>query len=169
MVRDSRKLFLSKRVWHTFKGYAYAQLHKLERKPEGNRKELVEKHGYDVKFAYHVVRLMDEVAQILATGDLDLQSNREQLKAIRRGEWTLEQIRQYFDSKERDLESLYTESNVIPYTVDEGAIKQLLLNCLEEHFGSLSGALIQPGKYSDLMRELRELTAKYEERANHET
>lgn len=31
-VRDHRKIFLSKRAWHKFKGYAFSQLHKAKHK-----------------------------------------------------------------------------------------------------------------------------------------
>ena len=34
-VRENRHLFLSKKTWHTFKGYAYSQMHKMNtKKPE---------------------------------------------------------------------------------------------------------------------------------------
>ena len=56
--------------------------------------QLVAAHGYDTKFAYHVVRLIGEVEQILVEQDVDLQRDRELLKAIRRGEWTEERLRQ---------------------------------------------------------------------------
>src|SRR5665213_119114 len=49
-VRDNRKTFLSKKAWHTFKGYAYAQMHKMRSKEhdkDGTRYEMVEKYGYD--------------------------------------------------------------------------------------------------------------------------
>ena len=97
MVREARKLFLHKGAWHKFKGYAYAQLHKAQNSiPQVGtiRYEDYLKHGYSTKFAYHVVRLLSEIEMILIEGDLDLTRNREQLKAIRRGEWTKEQVRQ---------------------------------------------------------------------------
>ena len=89
MVREKRKIFLHKGCWHKFKGYAYSQLHKMDIKnPKGKRKESVEKWGFDVKFAYHVVRLLLEVEIILVEQDLQIDRNREILKAIRRGEWS---------------------------------------------------------------------------------
>lgn len=81
-----------------------------------------------------MVRLLNEVEQILTEHDLDLERNREQLKAIRRGEWTQEDVENYFASKERDLETLYTESK-LRYKPDEEKLKDLLLNCLEHHYG----------------------------------
>ncbi len=68
LVRESRKLFLHKGAFHKFKGYAYGQLHKMRIKdPEvgSKRYDMVQEFGYDLKFAYHIVRLLDEVEQIL--------------------------------------------------------------------------------------------------------
>jgi predicted nucleotidyltransferase len=142
MVREQRRMFLHKGSWHKFKGYAYSQMHKMQSKERvaSKRKELIEKYGYDVKFGYHVVRLLNEVEQIMTEGDLDLERNREQLKAIRNGEWTMDDLKNYFSSKERELESVYTASK-LPHGPDEAKVKQLLLDCLEQHFGSLSKAV----------------------------
>jgi predicted nucleotidyltransferase len=131
LVRENRHLFLSKKCWHTFKGYAYSQMHKMSIKnPTGKRREMVEKYGYDVKFAYHIVRLLNEVEQILLDGDVDLERNREQLKSIRKGNWSEKQIQEYFNDKERTLEDLYVKSelrNKPPYA----EIRELLHQCLE--------------------------------------
>ena len=140
MVREKRKMFLHKGAWHKFKGYAYSQLHKMKIKkpnPNSKRYDSIQKYGYDIKFAYHIVRLLQEVEQILMEGDLDLQKNREQLKSIRRGEWTIEDIENYFTTKEKDLESAYLTSK-LQYKANIEDIKALLVNCLEEYYGSLS-------------------------------
>jgi len=155
LVRESRKLFLSKACWPKFKGYAYAQLHKMRtKKPEGKRTVTIEQYGFDVKFAYHVVRLLNEVEQLLTTGDLDLESGREQLKAIRRGDWTPEQVTQYFERKEKDLESAYSSSK-LPYIADENAIRALLLKCLEHHYGNIDAALPKETGAVSALREIQ--------------
>ena len=143
LVRENRKLFLHKGAWFKFKGYAYSQVHKMKSKdpaPDSNRYEMIEKFGYDVKFAYHVVRLLNEIEQILIENDLDLERNNEQLKSIRRGEWTEDQIVEYFEKKEKELEPLYTNSK-LQHSPDEDKIKALLLECLEMHYGSLDNAI----------------------------
>ena len=95
------------------RGTPTRQLHKLAiKQPQGKRAELVAEHGFDTKFGYHVVRLIGEVEQILVEGDIDLQRNNEQLKAIRRGEWTEERLRQWFADKESHLERAYAESTL---------------------------------------------------------
>jgi len=159
MVRENRRLFLSKVAWHRFKGYAYSQLHKMQSKnPAGKRKQIREKFGYDVKFAYHVVRLLSEIEQILAEGDLDLQEKgrREHMKAIRRGEVPQEDVRRWATEKERQLEALYHTSK-LPHSPDEARIKTLLLHCLEEHYGSLEKCVVEPEKAVQALRDIHEI------------
>lgn len=162
MVRDARRSFLHKGCWHTFKGYAYQQVTKMAgHERTGKRKEVVEEFGFDVKFAYHVVRLLNEVEQILTEGDLDLMRNREQLKSIRRGEWTEQQIREYFTKKEAELETLY-QSSTLPVAPDEAKVKQLLLNCLEEHYGKLEDCVVNPDAATTALREVAEVLNRYQ-------
>lgn len=155
-VRERRRIFLHKGAWHRFKGYAYSQLHKMRGdrdRSESKRAASVAEHGYDLKFAMHCIRLLDEVEQILETGDLVLGRNREQLKAIRRGEWTEAQVRDHFTRAEPRLEQLYRDSK-LPHGPDEDAIKALLLECLEEHYGSLDGAVVDESKPLAALREI---------------
>jgi predicted nucleotidyltransferase len=142
-VREHRRDFLHKGAWHKFKGYAYSTVHKMNIKkpdPESNRYEMVQKYGYDLKFAYHVVRLLNEVEQIMIEKDLDLQRNREQLKSIRNGEWSKERIKKYFEDKEKFLEEVYLKSD-LPHSPNEERIKTILLECLEMHYSSLDDAI----------------------------
>ncbi len=158
LLRDNRKKFLHQGICDRFKGYAYAQVHKMQTKepePGSKRAQLREKFGMDVKFAYHTVRLLNEAEQLLLEGDLDLQGNREMLKSIRRGEWTMEQVLDYFEKKRIDLETARTKSP-LPAGPDESAIRDLLLRCLEMHYGSLEGCVRVPGRAEDLLRQIRE-------------
>lgn len=157
LVRENRKLFLHKGVWPKFKGYAYAQVRRMRsQQPKGKRKKTREEYGYDIKFAYHVVRLLNEVEQILTEGDLDLERNREQLKSIRAGEWSQEKIEQYFERKELELESLYTQCD-LPTKPDMDKLKQLLLNCLEIHYGSLDNCIVQEGELQSAFRDIEQI------------
>jgi predicted nucleotidyltransferase len=164
IFRENRKTFLHKGAWHKFKGYAYAQASKIRNKVNSTnekRAAQIAEFGYDLKFAYHCVRLMNEVEQILVEGDLDLQRNREQLKSIRRGEWTLEQFEAYFQNKEHALETAYANSK-LPHGPDEDALKRLLMQCLEAHYGSLSQAVaVQPDMHA-LLTDLQWLVDKYQ-------
>lgn len=161
-IRDNRKLFLHKGAWHKFKGYSYSQMNKMRMKEpdvDSKRYASIQKYGYDVKFAYHVVRLLNEVEQILIEQDLDLTKNNEQLKEIRRGEWKIEQIEDYFKNKERSLEDVYAKST-LRYKPDEPVIKKILMECLEEHFGSLEGAIQTEDHYKGILRQIQQLVQK---------
>jgi predicted nucleotidyltransferase len=161
MIRDNRKMFLHKGCWPRFKGYAFSQMHKIKVKdPIGNRKEGKDKYGYDLKYAYHLVRLLDEVRQILEEGDLDLDRNKEKLKAIRRGEWKIEEIESYFQTREKNLEQLYDKSS-LPSVPPKDRIKDLLLSCLEHHYGNLGTAIVIEGKVENALRQIYEIAEKH--------
>lgn len=161
MVRDSRDMFLHKGSWHKFRGYAYSQLSKLSGKTEESKRyESVLKYGYDLKFAYHTVRLVLEAEQILTEGTIDLRRNCDMLRAIRNGEWTEEKVRQWFSEKETALETLYN-SSTLKYKSDEAAIKELLLNCLEQHYGSLSNVIEKPKAVNQLVSDIEAILDKY--------
>lgn len=163
MLRDNRKMFLHKGSYHKFRGYAYQQLHKISTKSNSSnlkRQASIEKYGFDVKFAYHVVRLALEAEQILLEHDLDIERNREILKSVRRGEWTEEKLKDWFDQKEKHLEKLYQEST-LHHSPDEELIKELLLNCLEHHYGSLDKVIHKNDRTEKLRNELQIILDRY--------
>lgn len=166
IVRDNRKLFLHKGSYHKFRGYAYAQLHKIGTKSNASnpkRQADIEKHGFDLKFAYHVIRLALEGEQILMEHDLNIEQNAEILKAVRRGEWSEEKLRSWFDDKEKHLEELYVKST-LRHSPDEEAIKDILMNCLEQHYGSLDSAVKREVPVERMIFELKSVIEKYEGR-----
>lgn len=158
IVRLNRKKFLHKGVWHRYRGYSYSQLHKVDSTGEktGKRKEMREKYGFDCKFLSHVVRLMLECEQILTECDLDLRRNSDLLKAIKRGEWTPQQTKEWFSNKEKELEQIYHKSN-LPYTCDKQEIRGILLNCLEEHYGSLNKFVRVESNADKILNQIQEL------------
>ncbi len=92
--------------------------------------------------------------------DIDLERDREQLKAIRRGEWTLEQLETWAQDKEKQLEAVYHSSEV-PYGPDEPLIRTHLVHCLEMHSGDLSSAITTPGESDAVLRKIAALTERY--------
>lgn len=160
-VRDNRRFFLHSGAVHKFKGYAYAQLHKIKTKtnPENpKRKAYVDEHGYDLKFAYHIVRLVNECQQILETGDLDLQRDNEILKSVRRGEWTLERLEEWFAAAEKRLDALVVDSK-LPKVPDWQFLQRLLLECIESHYGTVSHAVTVE---ADLLKDIKSIVQRYE-------
>ena len=159
LIRENRGLFLHKGSYHKFLGYAHSMLHKIRVKtPEkgSKRSVLIEKYGFDVKYAYHLVRLCNECEQILSTGDLDLRKGNEQLKAIRRGEMTEKQIVEWFSEQEKTLEVLYRDS-ALRNVPDEPSIKALLVKCLGLHYGDLSNCVVDTDKYHKAVEDIRKI------------
>lgn len=166
-VRQNRHKFLCKKAWHTYKGYAYSQLKKLEIKnpiPGCKRYEIIKKYGYDTKFAYHIVRLIDYAEQIMLTGDLDLQRNREEWKFIREGGMSIEEIKKKFFEKEKELERHY-ETSKLPSKMREAEVKEILNHCLEENYGSMMNYINVQNeniKLKNMIYELKHVIKKYE-------
>lgn len=161
-VRENRKLFLHKGSWSKFRGYAYSQLSKIKNgvnRSNPKRQESIEKYGFDVKFAYHIVRLVLEVEQILVHHDLDLECNGAVLRSIRNGEWSLQKIEEWFANKEKALEEVYHNSS-LQYSPNESIIKKVLMESLELHYGSISSA-ISIDVNQNIINDLRQLINKY--------
>lgn len=123
-------------------------------------------NNYDTKKAYHIIRLISEVEQILIEKDLDLERSSEILKSVRRGEWTLDDIKNHFKTKEVELNTVYLQSD-LPHSPDEGKIKQLLLECIEDWYGDLS-KLTPQNTETNIINELELLIKKYSVVKNHD-
>ena len=130
-IRDNREKFLSKKAYHTFRGYAHSQMKQIKtRNPVGKRADLVKKYGYDTKFSYHLIRLLFECKQILENHDLDLRVDSETYRKIRNGEYTLESLCSYFNDCMEELDEIH-EKSTLRYSVDGDFVRNLLLECLE--------------------------------------
>lgn len=117
--------------------YSLQEYFKLKRAvDEDKRAQDIKNFNFDLKFAYQLIRLLLEVEQILTEHDIDLRRNAELLKSIRKGEWDLKRVEDWFVNKEKSLEEVYNKSDLRDRP-DESEIKQLLLNCLEMHYGSI--------------------------------
>jgi len=163
-IRSNRKKFLHKGSYYKFRGYAMSQMSKINKganRSNPKRQISIDKFGFDVKFAYHVVRLLLEAEQIMSTGDLRLDRDSEVYKSIRRGEWSLDRINEWFEEKEKSLETLYANSS-LPERPNEDEIKKILIECMEMHYGSLKEAMVEKDKHSRLVRELEELVKKHQ-------
>lgn len=161
IVRDNKRLFLSKRIKHSVIGYAYSQRGHIKGKgvPTGKRKELFEKYGWDTKHLAHTVRLLNYGEQILGTGDLDLRQPSDFLKACRRGEVTPEAVDKLFGEKEQTLEKLFRETK-LPASPDMDAVKQLLLDCIEHHYGSFK-EIDRTNKFKDALNKIAAIVNQF--------
>jgi uncharacterized protein len=129
--------------------------------PENPKRRIdVIRYGFSTKFAYHVVRLFLECEQIMMTGDLILDRDSKLYNAIRNGEWTLERLEKYVEEKERQLEEAYHKSD-LQHSPDEFAIKNLLMESLEMHYGNLSEVIRVESNADALLRTIKEMVEKY--------
>lgn len=134
LLIDNRELFLSKKSYHSFRGYAHAQKKKLIIKAplEGKRRELFDKYGYDTKFAMHLIRLLYEALDIMVGKEIIYPCpHNKYLLRIRNGEISLDEV---FAESQR-LEALVDEAYVksdLQYAAQEGEIEDLLINMLEQ-------------------------------------
>ena len=113
-------------------------------------------NGVDLKFMYHIVRLLMQGEMVMMEHDLDLEKNRELLKAIRRGEWTLDELKAWFKKREGELDTLYIDST-LRHAPDYAIIKRILMNCLETHFGSLSAYFNMEGSDKVMLEKLEQI------------
>ena len=91
------------------------------------RKLLVEKHGYDVKNAAHLIRLLRMGIEFLNEGELyPERKDASQLIQIKRGEWSLEKVKKTAESLFGKCETAYIKSK-LPNNPDEKKIKELAL------------------------------------------
>lgn len=133
MILDNRQLFVGRHVYRSFTGYAHAQLHKMTHLAfEGymgqKRKSLVEKFGFDTKNAAHCIRLLRMSIEFMKDGELYVERpDAQQLLEIKRGEWSLDQVKAEADRLFKQAENAYLDSD-LPKQPDMEAVSNL---CVE--------------------------------------
>jgi uncharacterized protein len=135
---DARALFLSKKVKHTFSGYAVAQLKRIKahqqsgRSPTGTHAHLEQAYGYDTKHAMHLVRLMRMCREILTEGRVVVKRpDREELLAIRNGAWPYEKVVAWAEEQDAELDAL-AEKSTLPHGPNRVALDELCQEIVEE-------------------------------------
>jgi uncharacterized protein len=92
------------------------------------RKAMVRKYQYDVKNASHLIRLLRMGAEFLESGELRVYRSvdAEELKRIKRGEWSLEQVKVEAERLFANVEPARLRSPLPPMP-DEMAANKLLM------------------------------------------
>jgi predicted nucleotidyltransferase len=131
-VIASRDLFLAKAHAQKYKGYADAQLRRMAgergRGKHGQRPELEQKYGFDVKAAMHVLRLLHEGIEFVSRGWVTLprpEPERSRLLAVRRGEWSQDRVITEANRLFAELDAA-VERSPLPEHVDMGAVGRLV-------------------------------------------
>ena len=86
--------------------------------------------------------------------------NREQLKAIRRGEMSEQEVFDWASDKERHLERLYQEST-LPAGPNQELLRDLLLHCLEEHYGNFENCIVLPEAATTALLEIQAILDRF--------
>lgn len=140
LLIENRKIFNSKKAYHSFVGYAHGQLHRMTHyKFEGymgeKRKRLVNKYGYDCKCSAHLLRLLKMAIEFLNEGVLYVERKLDAsyLLEIKKGEWTLEQVKKEADRLFKLAEESYINSK-LSNEPDYKKINELCINILEDYF-----------------------------------
>lgn len=131
----NKEIFISKQIYHSFTGYAYGQLHRMENwKFEGymggKRKALVEKFGYDTKNASHLIRLLRMGIEFLIEGKLNVErEDATELIDIKMGKWSLEKVKQESSLLFEQARESYIKSS-LPNEPDRKKAEQLCINII---------------------------------------
>jgi len=129
--------FIARTVAKPYLGYMTAQRQRLvgERGQKRiKRDDLVEKYGYDTKYAAHMLRLGYQGIELLSTGRLVLPmegGNRNYLIAVRGGDVPLEQVLTKAGVLERQMKDL-EDSSPLPTMPDRGAVESFLISVYTE-------------------------------------
>lgn len=95
------------------------------------RSEFEQKYGYDTKHAMHLVRLLRMCKGALSTGTIEVvRSDAEELKEIRNGKMTYEEIIEYAEQMDSEIESLYQNCS-LPHGCDSSKINDLYQRMIE--------------------------------------
>jgi len=145
LLIDSRNKFVSKQIYHSFTGYAYGQLKKMDHFVfEGymgqKRKALVEKYHFDTKNAAHCIRLLRMGIEFLNEGVLYVNrgsKDSQQLLQIKRGEWSLKQVKKEAEYLFKRAESAYDNSK-LPSQPDEEDINRLCVELIKSKLNILN-------------------------------
>lgn len=138
-IMENRALFSTLKAYGAFCGYAQSQLHRLENGAYKGymgekRKKLVDKFGYDPKNASHVIRLYTMGIEFVRTGELKVfRSDCEMLKDIKRGEWSLDDIKTHAKKLEAEMEEAKNEST-LPDAPDSKKVDFILVDLYKKHF-----------------------------------
>lgn len=138
-LRDNTHWFAARSAGKPFLGYMTQQRQRLvgERgQMNVKRPELVEKYGYDTKYAMHMLRLGFQGIEFLETGRITLpmpRTDREWVMSVRRGEIDLNEVL----TKAGELEQLVKdllETSPLPEKPDYESVDRWLIEAYEDHW-----------------------------------
>ena len=139
MLFEKRDIFVSKLAYTSFIHYAQSQLKKMTHfNFDGymgkKRKELVEQFGYDTKNAAHLIRLLRMGIEFLYNGFMQVErTDAEELLAIKKGQWTLEEVKSEAEELFIKADESYKKSTLPDLPVRDSAEK-LLMKMIKKYY-----------------------------------
>lgn len=111
-LRDLAPAMLSRQAVQRFLGYMESQRQRMlglgQRNRVPNRPELVERYGYDVKYASHALRLAYQGREVLTEARLTLpmrEPERERVRSVKRGEVAQADVLTELEQLEEEIRS----------------------------------------------------------------
>jgi predicted nucleotidyltransferase len=137
---DNRDLFLSKLSASRFSGYLSSQKCALLglKTAKKQRPAVTAQFGFDVKFAYHMLRVGIQGAHLLGQGSYPIPlvgDDLTLLRAVRAGKVPLADCISLAEKYETELESLKT-SSALPEEPNRAAIDALLIDIYQTHWAA---------------------------------
>lgn len=129
IMQKERQYTSAKREWDQFQNWKKTR--------NAKRSELEEKFGYDTKHAYHLVRLIRMCREVLTTGKVIVKRpDREELLSIRNGAWTYDQLIDFADREDKELNELYNSTTILPKTPNQVKLDELCVKLVEMHLSN---------------------------------
>jgi uncharacterized protein len=140
-LSEQRALFFSRNHVEQFLGYADSQLKRLynERSKDVNRPALEEAHGYDTKFAMHLIRLLGEAKEFVEYGEITLpRPNAAELIQIRIGKYKLGEVIDLAHRLRQEAAEAKSRSP-LPESVDKQKVSCLIADLCQEFWRGQKG------------------------------
>lgn len=141
-LRGMRTAFMSRLAVERFLGYMHSQHERMlgqSKRNVPNRPELIEKHGWDVKYGSHALRLAFQGFEIASTGSLSLplpDSERSRVLAVKRGEVDRDEVSAEITKLEHAVRAVLEENrSPLPDTADLDQISAWAIDAQRRHWG----------------------------------
>jgi predicted nucleotidyltransferase len=146
-ILKNREVFLSRQAALQFRGFADAQVRRLQgigTGKKGQRHELIGVHGYDIKAAMHVIRLLNEGIELMRSGTITLpRPEKDLLITIRTARYgSLDRVLKLANTLFCELEEAEANSG-LPERVDRPRISELVS---ETYLRFWKNARTKPGR-----------------------
>jgi len=134
-LRHQADRIISRRAGYQFLGYLNNQRESMTgvRKPKVNRPELVEKYGFDTKYASHAVRLGYQGIELMETGRLTLPmplSQRQTVREVKLGKYSQDDVLYLLDTVTARLER-HVRDTELPDEPDWDWANQFLIDAYQ--------------------------------------